>query len=111
MPADLDQFGGKYSDGAVIGGKGLVQLGHLAADSRCPVNQIDLKTRCSEVERGLNTADPPTNNHHITAMTVYGTLVKQFCKLSFFHFAITSSLTPPDLPLLKRLCRNVIARE
>ena len=34
MPADLDQFGRKYSHGAVIGGIGLVQLGHLAADGR-----------------------------------------------------------------------------
>jgi hypothetical protein len=32
MPADLDQFGGKYSHGAVIGGIGLVKLGHMPAD-------------------------------------------------------------------------------
>jgi len=91
MPADLDQFGCKYSDGAVIGGKGLVQLGHLAANGRCPVDQIDLKTRCREVERGLNTADSPTDNHHITAMTVYGTIIE----LVFFHFL------SPHLSLMK----------
>jgi hypothetical protein len=34
MPADLDQFGREYSDGAVIGGKGLVKLGHMAANGR-----------------------------------------------------------------------------
>ena len=34
MPADLDQFGCEYSHGAVIGGKGLVQLGHMAANAR-----------------------------------------------------------------------------
>ena len=34
MPADLDQFGREYSDGAVIGRKGLVELGHMAADGR-----------------------------------------------------------------------------
>ena len=34
MPADLDQFGREYSHGAVIGGKGLVKLGHMAADGR-----------------------------------------------------------------------------
>jgi hypothetical protein len=33
MPADLDQFGREYSHGAVIGGIGLVKLGHLTADS------------------------------------------------------------------------------
>lgn len=32
MPADLDQFGREYSDGAVIRRKGLVKLGHMAAD-------------------------------------------------------------------------------
>ena len=34
MPADLDQFGREYSHGAVIGGIGLVQLGHMAANGR-----------------------------------------------------------------------------
>ena len=34
MPADLDQFGREYSHGAVIGGKGLVELGHMAANGR-----------------------------------------------------------------------------
>ena len=32
MPADLDQYGREYSHGAVVGGKGLVKLGHLAAN-------------------------------------------------------------------------------
>ena len=34
MPADLDQFGSEYSHGAVIGGIGLVKLGHMAANGR-----------------------------------------------------------------------------
>ena len=34
MPADLDQFGREYSHRAVIGGKGLVKLGHMAANAR-----------------------------------------------------------------------------
>ena len=34
MPADLDQFGREDSHGAVIGGIGLVKLGHLAANGR-----------------------------------------------------------------------------
>ena len=32
MPADLDQFGREDSHGTVIGGEGLVQLGHEATD-------------------------------------------------------------------------------
>ena len=34
VPADLDQFGGENSHGAVIGWIGLVKLGHLAANRR-----------------------------------------------------------------------------
>jgi hypothetical protein len=34
MPADLDQFGREYSHRAVVGGIGLVQLGHLTAYGR-----------------------------------------------------------------------------
>ena len=56
MPADLDQFGCEYSHGAVIGGEGLVELGHMAPDARRFLDQIDLKTRSGEIKRGLNTA-------------------------------------------------------
>ena len=34
VPADLDQFRGKDSHGTVIGGEGLIQLGHDAANGR-----------------------------------------------------------------------------
>ena len=44
MPADLDQLRREYSHGAVIGRKGLVELGHMAADGRRFFNQIHLKT-------------------------------------------------------------------
>jgi hypothetical protein len=33
MPADLDQYRGDNSHGTVVGGKGLVQLGHDPADA------------------------------------------------------------------------------
>src|SRR4030042_6660155 len=62
MPADLDQFGCEYSDGAVIGRKGLVQLGHMAANGRCLVDQVNLKTSSGKIKRGLNTADSSTDN-------------------------------------------------
>ena len=42
MPADLDQFGREYSDGAVIGGKGLVKLGHHPSNRGRTVNQVDI---------------------------------------------------------------------
>jgi len=80
MPADLDQFGREYSDGAVIGRKGLVKLGHLAADGRGFVDQVNLETRSGKVQRGLNTADPSADNHHIAKMTPSNTLANTVCE-------------------------------
>jgi hypothetical protein len=69
VPADLDQFGCKYSYGAVVGGKGLVKLGHMAANGRCLVDQVYPETSRGKIQRGLNTADPSTNHHHISILT------------------------------------------
>jgi hypothetical protein len=96
MPADLDQFGREYSDGAVIGRKGLVKLGHMAANGRRFVDQVYLKTRRGKIKRGLNTADPSTDNHHIakiagcetfanTVREIFTNLVFNFFQF-FFHF-------------------------
>jgi hypothetical protein len=90
MPADLDQFGREYSDGAVIGGKGLVKLGHMAANGRCLVDQVNLKTSSGKIERGLNTADPSTDNHYVSKITLCETFTKLF-NLFFFHFSMSSS--------------------
>ena len=70
MPADLDQFGRENSHGAVIGGKGLVELGHMPANARPFLNQIDLKTSGCKIKRGLNTTDPTPYNQYITETTV-----------------------------------------
>ena len=70
MPADLDQFRRKYSHGAVIGGKGFVKLGHMASNARRFLNHINLETRSGKIKRGLDTADPSTDNHHIAKVTV-----------------------------------------
>jgi hypothetical protein len=90
MPADLDQFGREYSNGAVIGGKGLVKLGHMAANGRCLVDQVNLKTGIGKIKRGLNTADPSTDNHNIPKITVCETFKKLFT-VFFFHFSLSSS--------------------
>ena len=84
MPADLDQFRREYSHGAVIGGKGLVKLSHMAANGRCFVNQVNLKTRSAKIKCGLNTTDPSTDNHNITKIAVRETFTKLF-NLFFFH--------------------------
>jgi hypothetical protein len=85
MPADLDQFRCEYSHGAVIGGKGLVKLRHMAPNARRFVNQVDLKTGSGKIKRGLNAADPSTNNQDISKITVRETLTK-LLNLFFFHF-------------------------
>ncbi len=69
MPADLDQFGREYSDGAVVGREGLVKLGHMAANGRRFVDQVDLEARRRKVQTGLNPADPSADNHHISKVT------------------------------------------
>ncbi len=82
MPADLDQFGCKYSDGAVIGRKGLVELSHVAANGWRLVHQVNLKTRAGKIEGGLNSADPSTHNHDVS-----GIIPKLFFNSFFFHFS------------------------
>jgi hypothetical protein len=86
VPADLDQFGGEYSYRAVIGGKGLVKLGHVAANGRRLVHQINLKARSGKIKRGLNTADPSTDNHYVCKITVSETLAHLFSDYFFVHF-------------------------
>ena len=80
MPADLDQFGGEYSHGAVVGGESLIKLGHLAANRRRFVNQVDLKARFGKIKGGLNTADPSTDNHNISKMTARETFANTVCE-------------------------------
>ena len=76
MPADLDQFGCQYSHGAVIGRKGLVQLGHMTTDTRRFFNKVNLEARIGKIKSGLNTADPATDNHNISEIM-----------FAFFHFS------------------------
>ena len=91
MPADLDQFRREYSHGAVIGGIGLVKLGHMAANGRSLLNQINLKARSGKIKGGLNTADPPTDNHDVSKIAVCGTYKKISFNWFFFHFSMSSS--------------------
>jgi hypothetical protein len=49
VPADLDQLGREYSDGALVRRKRLVKLGHMTAYGRRPIDKIDLKAGVSQV--------------------------------------------------------------
>ncbi len=66
VPADLDQFWCEYSHRAVVGRKGLVQLGHMAANAWPFFNQVDLEPGRGKIKRGLNAADSSTNNHYVS---------------------------------------------
>jgi len=59
MPADLDQFGGDDSHGAVIGGKGLVQLSHGPADGRGFLEKVDIISGIRQIKGGLHPCDTP----------------------------------------------------
>jgi hypothetical protein len=78
IPADLDQFGREDSHGAVIGRKGLVKLGHMAAEGRRLVHQVDLKPGSGKIKRGLNAADPSSDDHHVSRIARYETLASLF---------------------------------
>ncbi len=60
----------------------------MAANGRCFLNQVDLKTGSAKIKSGLNTADPSADNHNIAKITVCETFTKLF-NLFFFHFVIS----------------------
>ncbi len=82
MPADLDQFRRKYSDRAVVGWKGLVQLGHFAANGRRFVNQVNLEPGGGKIQGGLDTADSSADHHYIS-----DTIPKLFFNSFLRHFS------------------------
>ena len=102
MPADLDQFGRKYSDGAVVRRKGLVELRHLAANGRGPVDQVNLETRSSKVKRSLNTAHPSADHHHITCEILATAMFEVFSNLVLNSLKIFShGLSPHRIRFLR----------
>jgi hypothetical protein len=66
VPADLDQLGRDDSHGAIIGGEGLVQLGHDSTDGRRLFHQVDKKTRVCQIQGCLHAGNPSANYHHGT---------------------------------------------
>ena len=63
VPADLDQFGRDDSHGAVVGGKGLVQLGHEAPDGRGLFYQVHIISGIGEINRRLHARDAGPDHH------------------------------------------------
>jgi hypothetical protein len=64
VPADLDQLGRDNSHGAVVGRKGLVKLGHGAADGRPFFHQVHKVARISQIKGSLHTANAAPHNYY-----------------------------------------------
>ena len=104
MPADLDQFGREYSSRAFIGGKGLIKLGHVAPNGRRSFNKINLKTGSGKIKRCLNTADPSTDNHDVSKITVRKSFTKLF-NLFFFQKFFFHFVSPQQIVFCARIVR------
>jgi len=64
MPAALHQLGGDNAHGTVVGGEGLVQLGHNPADGRLGFHQMHIKTRVGHIQGRLDAGDAAAHHHH-----------------------------------------------
>jgi hypothetical protein len=54
MPTDIQQLRRENSYRAVIGRKGLVQLGHLSANAGIFLDKVHLNAHIPEIESGLH---------------------------------------------------------
>jgi hypothetical protein len=70
MPADLDQFWRENSHRAVVGGKGLVELGHMPADAGSFFHQVHLESGCGKVKGGLDAADTPAHDEDVAKVFI-----------------------------------------
>jgi hypothetical protein len=63
-PTGLYQFWCQDSERTVIGRKGLVKLGHNPANRRRLFHQVDVKTKLSQIKRGLNPGNTAAKDHY-----------------------------------------------
>ena len=63
VAAHVHELGAEVAHGAVIRGKGLVELGHVPADGRFGFDQVNLKAGFGEIERGLHPRDAAPHDH------------------------------------------------
>jgi hypothetical protein len=64
MPADLDEDGRNNSHRTVIGRKGLIQLGHSAADGRRFFKQINIVPGVCQIQGRLHSGNSASCNQH-----------------------------------------------
>ena len=82
MAAAFYELGRLDTHGTVVSGKGLIELGHLAADSRHLVYEEDFEALVGEIESGLDPADTGSDHHNV-ANVVCGILY--ILSSFFFH--------------------------
>ena len=64
VPADLDQLGRDNSHGAVIGGKGLVQLRHDPTNGGFGLHHVNEVSGIGQIQSGLHPGDTAADHHH-----------------------------------------------
>ena len=67
MSTDIQHLRGEYSDGAVIGREGLVQLGHFSANAGQLLHQIDPNTHIGKVQRCLHPCNSSSDDKYVLA--------------------------------------------
>jgi hypothetical protein len=72
MPADLDQLGRNNSHGALVCGKGLIQLRHHSAHSRGFFDQVNIKASVGKIQGRLNACYTAAGNQDRTDRAVIG---------------------------------------
>jgi hypothetical protein len=65
MSTDIHQLRGQDSEGAVVGGKSLVQLGHLSPNARQLFHQMHLKSHFGKVQGGLDSRNASSDDKNI----------------------------------------------
>ena len=63
MPSDLDELRGEDAGRTVVRGKGLVELGHDAADADPLLHEKHLHPGIGKIERGLDARNPRPHHH------------------------------------------------
>jgi len=74
VPSALHQFWGEDTHGAVVGGKGLVQLSHHPADGRGGLHQVNVIPRLRQIEGGLDAGD--ASPHDENGAHLFGRLIR-----------------------------------
>ena len=63
MPSGFDKLWADGAHGAVVRGKGLIELGHMSADGGFAIHEVDAETLVSQVETGLHSGNAAAHDH------------------------------------------------